>query len=283
MFYKSLGDLNMKFIFLGTGDADGIPALGCKCEVCKRSIHSKIEQRTRASLLIDFGYYAILLDAAPELRLQLNRLRLSEKFINAVLITHWHFEHWIGLVELHSWDRKRMQRVEPKFTILMNKYTHEQYSKILNPLTDSTNVWLKTRYHIQIVKDYSKIKLTDDIEIIPIPLDHTIPTTGYLIYTPNVHIAYLVDTGAKLSDKTIEYVKECKDYVILDVTWYNKEGKGHMAVPEAINFINDIKPRKAYATHIGHKNLPHNELDYLLRSKTNNVMAAAYDGLVVCA
>jgi len=271
----------LRLIFLGTGDADGIPALGCRCEICRKSVYSEKNRRTRASILLDLGDYSILIDAAPEIRYQLNRYKLNEKYINTVLITHWHYEHWIGIIELHSWDRKKTQKIEPKFTIFMNKYAFHQYNKILNPFINATNTWLKERYNIKVVEEYMRIKLNDSIEIFTIPLDHTIPTTGYLIHISDTCIGYLVDTGIELSSRTIENIKDCRDLIILDVTWYKKEGKGHMSIREAIDFVNNIKPLKAFATHIGHKNLLHEELDQVLKHKTNNVLSAAYDGLIV--
>jgi len=54
-----------------------------------------------------------------------------------------------------------------------------------------------------------------------------------------------------------------------------------MDINDAVEFTRDINPKLAFATHIGHKNLPHNKLDKLLRQKTNDVLRAAVDGMIL--
>ena len=209
------------------------------------------------------------------------RCGMGLRKINAVLITHWHFEHWIGLVDLHAWDRKATRAERPKYTIIMNSHTFERYTAVLERFIEATNYWLKSRYEIRVVGKYDKLRLGGDVEIRAVPLDHTVPTTGYLIYTPDACIGYLVDTGIGIEDRALDLIGECKDYIVLDVTWHRRFGQGHMSIDDAAKFVKLVKPRRAFATHIGHRNLPHGQLAEVLSRKTGGVLRPSYDGLTI--
>jgi len=265
-------------IFLGTGDADGIPAIGCLCDHCKLARENRALQRSWASLFISDGLTNILVDPTPALRDQFIRVGIDKDVIHAVLITHWHFEHWIGVVELHAWDRKGLSKYSPKFEVFMNEYALSQYEKVLPALVDSTNIWLKTRYEFHVVRSYNPFKI-GEIKVIPVELDHSLPSTGFIFKLKNRYVAYLVDSGPDLSKQAVDIIKKHADILILDNTWEKSEGSGHMDIVQAVEFVKNIKPKMAFATHIGHKNLPHDKLDKILRNKTDGVLRAAYDGL----
>ena len=267
-------------VFLGTGDADGIPALGCTCKHCNMARRNKTKPRSWASLFISHRETNIIIDPTPELRSQLIRTGLDKEPVHAIMITHWHFEHWIGLVELHAWDRKGISSYKPNFDVFMNKYTFSEYEKILPALIDSTNPWLQTRYKIHKVQPGDMFEI-GKIGTMVVELEHSLPSVGFIFKVNKRRIAYLVDSSSAFPRKTIDNVKECADILILDNTWEKTEGSGHMDITQAVEFVNKIAPRIAFATHIGHKNLPHEKLDKTLRIKTNGILKAAHDGLKV--
>src|SRR3954453_13367274 len=90
------------FTFLGTGTSVGGPMLGCSCAVCPAA--DPHNHRYRCSVLLEVPQGRLLIDTAPELRLQLLRERVG--FVHAVLFTHSHADHLYGLDDLRPMPRQ---------------------------------------------------------------------------------------------------------------------------------------------------------------------------------
>lgn len=86
--------------FLGTGTSQGVPVIGCECKVCK-SENSK-DKRLRSSVLIEYLGFKILIDAGPDFRQQL--LRVKIKNLDAILLTHEHKDHTGGLDDVRAFN-----------------------------------------------------------------------------------------------------------------------------------------------------------------------------------
>jgi len=93
----------MKMTFLGTGTSTGIPMVGCGCAVCRSP--DPRNRRRRASVLFQEGERRWLIDAGPDFRTQ--ALDAGLEFLDAVLLTHAHADHILGLDDLRplSWKR----------------------------------------------------------------------------------------------------------------------------------------------------------------------------------
>ena len=89
----------MQIEFLGTGTSTGVPQIGCKCEVCT-SLNIK-DNRLRASVLFSVDNKNILIDCGPDFRQQM--LRSGIESIDAVLITHAHYDHTGGIDDLRPY------------------------------------------------------------------------------------------------------------------------------------------------------------------------------------
>src|SRR4029079_12678461 len=87
---------NRTFTFLGTGTSVGVPMVGCDCAVCKSP--DPRNNRYRCSVLVRVPGGTILIDTAPELRLQL--VREDVRLVHAILYTHYHVDHLFGLDDL---------------------------------------------------------------------------------------------------------------------------------------------------------------------------------------
>ena len=83
----------MKITILGSGTSQGIPIIGCNCEVCRSN--DKRDNRLRSSILIETESSTICIDAGPDFRYQM--LRANVKKLDAILITHEHKDHIGGL------------------------------------------------------------------------------------------------------------------------------------------------------------------------------------------
>src|SRR5262245_28751679 len=89
------------FTFLGTGTSVGVPMLGCDCETC-RSTNPR-NHRYRSSVLISSQRGRLLIDTGPELRLQLLRERVP--LVHAILYTHYHADHVMGLDDVRLFPK----------------------------------------------------------------------------------------------------------------------------------------------------------------------------------
>ena len=85
--------LGGKLYFLGTGTSQGVPVIGCPCEVCS-SLDAK-DKRSRSSIHIVYQGVHLQVDTGPDFRSQTIRERLDH--IDAVLFTHEHQDHIAGL------------------------------------------------------------------------------------------------------------------------------------------------------------------------------------------
>ncbi len=86
--------------FLGTGTSQGIPMIGCNCEVC--TSEDPRDKRLRCSALVRFQGKTFLIDAGPDFRQQMLREKIAH--LDAILLTHHHKDHTGGLDEVRSFN-----------------------------------------------------------------------------------------------------------------------------------------------------------------------------------
>ena len=90
----------MKITFLGTGTSQGVPMIGCSCDVC-RSLDFR-DKRLRTSILVETEDASIVVDAGPDFRQQM--LRQNQTRLDALLITHEHKDHVAGLDDVRAFN-----------------------------------------------------------------------------------------------------------------------------------------------------------------------------------
>ena len=87
-----------RLTFLGTGTSQGVPIIGCKCDVCRSA--DPRDKRFRASVFVEYGGLNILVDAGPDFRMQMIGHEISH--LDAILLTHNHKDHTGGLDDVRS-------------------------------------------------------------------------------------------------------------------------------------------------------------------------------------
>lgn len=93
----------MRLTFLGTGTSHGVPMIGCQCDVCTSP--DPKNHRLRTCLLIQHDGTTVVIDTGPEFRLQALRARLDH--LDAVLLTHAHSDHIMGLDDVRAFNMRQ--------------------------------------------------------------------------------------------------------------------------------------------------------------------------------
>ena len=248
----------MKITFLGTGTSQGVPVIGCTCEVCS-SLDFR-DKRLRSSIHVELSNQSFVVDTGPDFRQQMLRERV--KRIDAVLFTHAHRDHTAGLDDVRAYNF--MQRMD------MPVYGTQ-------PVLDQ----LKVEYAYAFVKEsYPGIprllfNLIDEgpfsvngVNVLPLPVMHLkMPVFGFRF----VNFSYITDANF-IPDKTMEKLKGTE---ILVLNALQREPHiSHFNLKEAVSMVEKIQPRLTYFTHISHKLGTHAEVS---KELPPNVMLA-YDG-----
>src|ERR1700724_578695 len=99
--------LALKITVLGSGTSVGVPTIGCYCEVCTSP--DPRDRRLRPSILISYGGRNVLIDTTPDFRTQ--ALRAGIERIDAILFTHSHADHILGLDDVRPLNYRQRQAI----------------------------------------------------------------------------------------------------------------------------------------------------------------------------
>ena len=254
---------NLKIIFLGTGTSQGVPLIGCHCEVC--SSNNQKDKRLRTSCLIETkSGTRIAIDCGPDFRQQM--LNYNVDRLDGILITHSHHDHVSGLDDVRSYNYLQKEAMP----IYGNNIALKEIKKVFSyAFADTKYPGLPTFDLCDIDKSETfKIK---DLEITPIEVMHYhLPIFAYRIG----NFAYITD--AKKISKEEEKKLEGVEYLVVNAL-RKQEHFSHFTLAEALDLIKRINPKQAYLTHISHYLGLHNEVEKELPPN----ISLAYDGLTI--
>lgn len=253
----------MKIRFLGTGTSQGVPVIACECIVCQST--DARDKRLRSSILIELNSgQHIVVDTGPDFRFQM--LREKVKHLDAILMTHAHKDHIAGLDDVRAFNYQQQQSIAiyanvPTLESLQREFYYA-FSTIKYPGVPQLDL-----EEIEAGKDFYLF----DQKITPIEVMHyKMPVLGFRIG----NFAYLTDAKTV----TAENRKLLEGVEILVVNALQEMAHiSHFTLEEALAFIADINPKKAFLTHISHRFGTH---EYI-QSKLPESVYVAYDQLAI--
>lgn len=249
----------MKITFLGTGTSTGVPEIGCSCEVCTSP--DKRDGRLRTSVLVEVEGKRLLLDCGPDFRWQMIQNKTYR--LDAVLISHEHYDHVGGLDDLRPFCR------EGGISVFAEDYVVEAIQ------TRIPYVFRQHKYpgvpNLELHKISTEPFVAAGVPVAPIRVMHgKLPIMGYRIG----NMAYLTDVKYLPEE---EYAKlEGLELLILTALRTGSHPT-HQSLDEALDMVGRIRPKETYLIHMSHRIGLHAEVEKSLPPHIH----LSYDGLTV--
>ncbi len=289
----------MKITLLGTGTSCGVPQIGCPCEVC--TSNDPHDKRLRCSALVEVNGKRILIDCGPDFREQM--LRIDFLPLDAVLVTHEHYDHVGGLDDLRPYSvfgdvdvyaeqfciDHLIERIPYCFTPKDKRYPGVPALNLIaiephRPFIIDKNESepMKGEY----LEDYVREKRDNiintrkekeangevlPVEIMPIRVMHgKLPIVGFRIN----NFAYITDMKT-IPEEEFQYLQGV-DYLVVNGLRH-KEHPSHQSIEDAIAFSHRIGASETWLIHMSHHIRPHAEEQQLLPPHIH----LAFDGEVI--
>jgi phosphoribosyl 1,2-cyclic phosphate phosphodiesterase len=281
----------MEVRILGSGGSEGIPAFLCRCPVCagaRRRRGREIRQNACAHVTLASGQ-GILLDMPPQFKMAWDRSRLDDEKLAAILITHRHQDHTLGIKYLLDAVPKNGFRQARAITAYLPA---DVLTGRLRGMDRENGYPLEGRQGPFVaftpIEAYRPITL-GACRVTSLETNHLQPqgagndegseTFGYLFEDADgTRMAYMVDAQADLPPRTDEILSAARlDCLIYECTFERLDPPiGHTDIPGLIQIGQRFSPRALIATHISHQNLGHRELVDALAGQGIRV---SYDGM----
>jgi phosphoribosyl 1,2-cyclic phosphate phosphodiesterase len=251
----------LKITVLGSGTSVGVPTLGCHCAVCTSS--DPRDNRLRPSVLLSYQDRRVLIDTTPDFRAQALRARLDR--VDAVLYTHAHFDHIMGLDDVRPFNFHQKGRIP----IYAAPETMASIQRVFQYIFDGEKKESNVAQLDPRLIDGSPLDLFG-LEVLPVPVQHGSQTIyGFRFGAA----AYLTDHSA-IPDSSLDLLRGL-DVLFLDALRY-KPHPTHSTVTRSLETIERLAPQRAFFTHICH-DLGHARAESMLPPHVR----LAYDGMEI--
>lgn len=252
----------MKITFLGTGTSQGVPMIGCECEVCKSTDPN--DKRLRTSVLITNEDKNVVIDTGPDFRQQM--LRENVKTLEAVVFTHEHKDHIAGMDDIRAFNYLQQKDMDLYATANVQEALKRDFFYAFNNSTypGVPKAVLHTIHH---KRKFNLIGL----DFMPFEVLHyKLPVTAFRIGD----FTYITDANF-ISEESKNIIRGSK-VIVLNALRKEKH-VSHYTLDEAIALMQELSPEQGYFVHMSHQIGKHEEVNKLLPEN----IKLAYDGLVL--
>ncbi|HET9743163.1 MAG TPA: MBL fold metallo-hydrolase [Terriglobales bacterium] len=243
---------------LGSGTSMGVPTIGCDCKVCRSE--DPRDRRTRPSVLLEYAGHAVLIDSTPDFREQALRERIRR--LDAVLYTHAHADHILGLDDLRPLTFKREQKLPLYAEEATARIIEQMFAYVFDPASTYA-----TRPQVTLHRLNGKLELFG-ATFHPLRVMHgDAPITAYRFGTA----AYLTDFST-IPDETMTALQGL-DVLFLDAL-RRRPHPTHSSLDHSLELVKKLQPARAFFVHMSH-DLGHEETNQMLPPNVR----LAHDGL----
>ena len=254
--------MSLKVTVLGSGTSHGVPMIGCTCDTCRSSDPRDRRLRPSIHLALDSGA-SILVDTSTDLRQQ--ALTYGVTRVDAILFTHSHADHIMGLDEVRRFNMMQRAAIPAYADTRTTQDLRRTFHYIFDPPQEPGGGIPQIE-----LRPIEGPFAVAGLDVIPVPLLHGArPILGFRFGD----FAYLTDCNA-IPDASWELLGGV-DVLIVDALRHRAHPT-HFTVAQALDVVERLKPRQTYFTHICH-DLPHEATNRALPRGVE----LAYDGLVL--
>ena len=250
-----------RLTFLGTGTSQGVPMIGCGCEVCRSE--DPRDKRLRASVYVEHEGLRILVDAGPDFRYQMLREGISG--VDAILLTHNHKDHVGGLDDIRAFNYHEKKATQ----IYCEKHVEDSLRMEYSYAFAEKKYPGAPEWNVNLIDNEPFV--INGVEIIPIRgMHYKLPVLGYRFG----NIAYCTDMNY-IPDEEFNKLKGLDHFIINCV----RRGKhiSHYSLEEAVEVASKVGAKHTWLTHLSHQLPPHAELT----AELPQGILPAYDGLII--
>lgn len=254
----------MKLRFLGTGTSCGVPVIGCQCEVCTST--DPHDHRLRCSALVETSSTRLLIDCGPDFRQQM--LPLKFRKIDAILVTHHHYDHVGGMDDLRP------------FCIFGDINIYADSTAAANIRHNMPYCFVEHKYpgvpNIRLIEVSAHESFTvGDLSITPFIVMHgRLPILAYRIESLTSHSVLVYITDMKtISPSEVPYARGA-DVMVINALRFTKAHHSHLLVDESLAFIREVSPTQALLVHSCHDIGLHSTVN----ARLPHPVRLAYDG-----
>jgi len=251
----------LEITFLGTGTSQGVPVIACKCHVCMSDDFKDV--RLRSSIMFRLNHENYIIDTGPDFRQQMLVNKVDS--VKAILYTHEHKDHVAGMDDVRAFNFIEKRDMEVYCSAAVEKALHREFFYVFTenkyPGVPSVKINLIENRPFYLGSN----------KIVPVEVMHyKMPVFGFRIDD----FTYITDAKTISEEERVK-IRGCKVLVVNALR--KEEHISHFNLEQALELLEELKPKQALLTHISHYMGLHDEVNKELPAYVN----LAYDGQVI--